>query len=158
MAGLDLTPYLGRTVDLFAFQGFRPSGETLLTQALAAPGGSGVVIAGPEKVVQRFVMELLTESGSLPYLPDRGCRFMLDGRTGLWRTTADITQSFYSSLIDIKRNLLLEEATTAPNDERFGSAELLGVTLTNDMAGINVEVLTLAGTSRRFLAPLPFTI
>lgn len=150
--------YLGRTIDLLILYGAQPKGEQLLTQALALPGQGGAVITGIEKLAQRYVLELLTEAGSLVYLPNRGCNFMIDGRSGGWRTQADLTQSFYAAMITVKRALILEEQATDPDDERFGSATLLGSVLNGTQVAIRVALSSLAGTSRVIFTPLLATV
>jgi len=150
--------YLGRTIDLLAFAGAQPSGDVLLTPQLAFAAQSGQITAGIQKLVQRFLLELLTESGSLAYLPTRGCDFMIDALAGIWRTQIDVQQSFYSAMIDVGRNLTLEESVSDSADERFGSAELLNVVLTADKVSIQVAVTSLAGSSRTVLMPISVII
>lgn len=150
--------YAGRAVDLLAFQGYDagPSPRPL-AQALALDGGSGSVVAGPEKLAQRFLLELLTESGSMPLLPARGCSFLADARRGAWRTAADARRSFFAALVDVRRTLLAEESDSDPDDERFADADLLGLDLSADRLVLRVAVTSLAGDTRVLLPPLPLT-
>lgn len=156
--GVSTAPYLGRTIDLLAFQGLPQDGEALLTQALASAGESGAVVTGVHKLAQRFLLELLTAAGSMPYTPDRGCQFMPDAVRGTWRTAADVEQSFHSSLVDVRRNLQREESSADPDDERFASAALSSVVLGGGSVAIYVAVTSLAGTTRVVIAPLNFTV
>jgi len=153
----DTAAYVGRDFDLGAFQGFEASGTFPWYQALAQPGDSGVVVAGIELLSQRFLLELLTETGSLVYLPTRGCGFMSDARSGRWRTPADVEQSFHSALLDVKRNLQQEETTSDPLDECYASASLQGVTVASGLVTLSIALLSQAGTSRTVFAPLPLT-
>jgi hypothetical protein len=57
--------YVGRTSDLLAFDDAAIQGNALLTQTLVKPGQGGALIAGIEKLVQRFILELFTEKGSI---------------------------------------------------------------------------------------------
>lgn len=153
----DILDYVGRTVDMLAYDNLSLSRETLLSQQLVLPGQSGALISGIQKLVQRYLLELLTELGSLTYLPRRGCLFMLEARLGLWRTTADVESSFYSSMLDVRRNLILEENESDPLEERFDNADLLSVVLSTDHVVIQVQVTSLAGTGRDILLPLRVT-
>lgn len=146
--------YAGRTSDLLMIDGASLTREQQLTQALALPGGSGALISGIEKLAQRFLLELLTELGSLRYLPGRGCLFLIEARQGLWRSAGDVVASFNSSLLLVKRNLMADELESDPNDERFGEAELESVSLTRDLAVLRVNLTSLAGETRKILYPL----
>lgn len=153
-----LVDYRGRTVDVAAFLGWeRGLGrEALLEQTLtdeALPGGG--VLTGVLKLVQRFLLILLTEQGSLVYLPEAGCRFMSDAGSGRWRTSADVFQSFNFSLLDVKRQLRQLETEADPDDEKFLDAAVLGITLSpQDQAVLRLQLTTQAGTRRVFVAPI----
>ena len=127
-----LVDYVGRTVDIAAFKGWKEDSHVEVTQALVLPGKSGELIAGIEKLVQRFAIELLTESATLTYLPERGTEFITAARIGYWRTTGDVQNSFNLALVSLTENLQIEESETDPDDERFDSAELLSVSLFGD--------------------------
>mgnify|MGYP003545155545 CR=1 FL=1 len=150
----NVLDYVGRSVDLLAFDGMNLDSEALLIQQLVYPGSNGALISGVQKLAQRFLLELLTESSSLQYLPKRGCAFMLEARLGIWRTPADVESAYYSSLLDVKRNLILEEADTDPLDERFASADLISLSLTADKAVAHIQVSSQAGVSRKVIFPL----
>lgn len=154
---LDTAPYAGRTVDLVAFYGYDAGDGRELTQALALDGGAGAVVTGVQKLVQRFLAELFTVKGSQLYAPARGCAFLSDARRGAWRTAADVSRSFYASLVDVKKSLQAAESGSEPADEAYGSAELLGVDLSQDRVVLRVAVTSAAGTSRVVYSPLPLT-
>lgn len=149
--------YTGRTVDLAAFQGHELGAEVLLGQSLAGTGvaAGGLVVTGTLKLAQRFLVILLTEQGSLRYLPDAGCGFMTDARLGRWRTPADVRQSFHSALLDVQRQLGQLELPGDPDDERLAGVTVLAVELNPaDRAGLRLRLTTRAGTARTFIAPL----
>lgn len=151
-----LTDYIGRTVDIAAFKGWKPNEHVQVEQALILPGKSGELITGIEKLIQRFAIELLTEAGTLVYLPARGTGFMTSARAGFWRTTGDVQDAFSLSLIDLRNNLQAEESSSDPDDERFEDAELLAVSLLGDSVTMSVKITSLAGTT--FTAILPITV
>src|SRR5688572_29365121 len=101
--------YVDRTVDVLAYHGGKAQGTVLLEQALALDGTSGKITAGIQKLAQRFMIELLTEKGSLKYLPNRGTDFMIDARAGRLQTSQDVFASFSAAVVDLKTNLQVEE-------------------------------------------------
>lgn len=151
-----LTDYVGRTVDIAAFKGWKENSHVEVTQALVLPGKNGELIAGIEKLVQRFAIELLTEATTLTYLPARGTEFITAARSGQWQTTGDVKSAFNSSLVSLAENLQAEEDAADPADERFGSAELISVSLFGDSVTLSVRITSLAGTT--FTALLPLTV
>lgn len=152
--------YLNRKVDYLAFDGAKPDngGEAKLTSSLIVDGGSGALTTGIQKLVQRFLLELLTEKGSLQYQPDRGTLFITYARTGYIRTTAQLISAFNSAELDVANNLRLEENfNTDPLDERYESANLLSATLNGDTAFLSIRVNSKAGESRSVIYPLRVT-
>lgn len=147
--------YAGRTVDYLAFDDAKASGDTLLTQALVQAGQSGALITGIEKLVQRFLVELLTEKGTLEYQPNRGSFFMTSLRHGIVRTSADLFSEFSAAELDVRENLLLEEDfSTDPKDERYAGAVLTSATLFGDTATLHIQVSSVAGETRTVIYPL----
>jgi hypothetical protein len=155
---MGIEDYIGRTVDILAYQGATSSGKTLLTQSLVTEDSSGQITTGAQKLAQRMLLELLTETGTIPYLPDRGCEFMVEARQGVWRSPLDIQSAFSAAMTDVENNLKIEESANDPADERFESAELKAVTLTAGEASITIQVNSLAGRSREIILPLELLI
>ena len=151
---MSINDYVGRTIDLLAYQDAPGFGSVLTTQALAQPTNNGLICTGIQKLAQRFLLELLTEVNSIAYLPRRGCQFMADAHAGLFTSQFDVLASFSSSLVDIQRNLQDEEDDSDPDDERFDSAEVLNVNFSLGNASITVLVRSQAGESREVIAPL----
>jgi len=146
--------YQGRTIDVLAFDDAQPAGDALLTQVLVQRGQSGAIITGIEKLVQRFLIELLTEAASLDYQPLRGTTFMTALRAGIVRTSADLFATFAVAAVDARQNLQGEEQDTDPADERFRRADLLSATLFGDTASLNIQVVSEAGEARKVIFPL----
>ena len=146
--------YVGRTVDYLAFDGAAISGESKLVPALVLPGQSGALITGIEKLVQRFLLECLTERGSLGYQLNRGTFFMSRIRAGFIRTSQNLFSEFAIAKIDIRNALVSEESSTDPADERYDDANLLSATLFGDEATLLITVHSRAGDSRKVNYPL----
>jgi hypothetical protein len=150
----SVADYAGRTADVLAFYGAAPgTGDVLLVQSLAG-NGSGAIVAGIQKLVQRFLVTLLTEMGSWQYFPAMGSGFLTDARRNYWRTVADVRQSFAAALLDVARQLQNEELPGDPPDECYGSATLLSVLLTPGSVNLRIQLTSLAGTSYQFIAPI----
>lgn len=149
--------YTDRTVDFLAFDDASVSREVLLSQVLVKPGETGALIAGISKLVQRFLVELLTEQGSLVYTPDRGTLFMTALRMGVINTSQDLFAAFSSAEAELRVKLKLEEEDTDPLDERYDSAVLLSTSLFGDSASLTIQVNSRAGDSRTIIFPLRLT-
>jgi len=160
MALLSAQPYqyAGRSVDILMFDDFRERGDTLVTQALVLPGQRGAVIAGIEKLAQRFVIELLTEQGSVLGDPTRGCPFMTDANRNRWNSQQDVNSSFNLSLVLIQSRMVQDQLPTDPPDERLRSATLTEIIFTRDRVAITIEIQSVAGTDRVVLLPLRTTL
>jgi hypothetical protein len=146
--------YIGRTVDLLAFDGARATGDTRMISALVLPGQSGALITGIAKLAQRFLIELLTEQGSLTYQPERGTMFLTRIRAGIVHTSQDLFSEFTSAEATLRNNLLLEETNDDPDDERYSSASLISASLFGDQATLTIRVTSRLGESRQVIYPL----
>lgn len=146
-----------RSYDVLAFQGAKPIGEVQLQQIIFSETAAGMLCTGVQKLAQRFVLELLTEQGSMLYLPDRGTTFMIRFRQGYLRVEADVFIAFYLALNDLELNLTAEELATDPFDERYGSATLDSVTILAGTVVLHITLMSLAGTSRAVILPVATT-
>ena len=143
----------GRTYDIVAFQ--PPTGSGTVPASLTFnDGGTGEAITGIYKLAQRVLIEFLTETGSMPFLPARGTSFMTAVRQGLLRTDLDIHQQFAFAAGALARNLTAEDAATDPDDEKLGTIELGTVTFSGDLLILPITVTSRAGTSVVVQAPI----
>jgi len=139
--------YVERTVDVVAYQGSEIGGEKLLTQSLGDANGDGQICTGIVKLGQRFLLELLTEQGSMQFLPLRGCTFMTEARLGYFRNQVDVLSALSRALLWIKRNLQAEESDDDPDDERFGTAIITNIEYTPGEAKVFITLISRAGTA-----------
>jgi len=148
--------YTGRKVDVLAFDGAYSDGLFRLEQGLYGTYSSGKVCAGIQKLTQRWLIELLTPLGSLPYLPDRGSNFINQARSGRIRTEADASSAFQFAKDRVATNLINEDSEgTYPNDEKYGGASLIAIKIeTGSKLSLSVRLDSLAGESRVFVVPL----
>lgn len=149
--------YIDRTIDVSAFQGIKERGEVLAFPSLTDAEGKGNVVTGIAKLGQRFLLELLTEAGSMRYKPTRGSTFLIELNQGYIRTQLDLFAAFNRALIDIKRTLQSEEADTDPDDERYGSSEILGIEFMPGWASVSVALRSLDANAKIIL-PISLTV
>lgn len=153
--------YADRVYDFLAFQNVKERGDALLELALFSEKSSGQISTGIQKLTQRWLLEFLTETGSMPGLPERGTEFMTLVRQGRLRTYSSIWTQFTFSSHTAGVNLRREEKTTWPDEERFKRANLLSLAVLPSYASLNIQITSLAGDSRKILLPiqtLPQTI
>jgi hypothetical protein len=151
------TDYTGRQVDIMAFTGAFSDKQFELDQILYNDTNpSGQVCAGIQKLVQRWVIELLTPLGSMPYLTNRGSAFLNTIRSGKIRSELDATLIFNFANEQVAYNLRQEDnAGTYPDDEKYGSVDLLGVqVITGSKMTISVRINSVAGAARVFVVPV----
>lgn len=126
-------------------------------QAIATSDSNGSVVDGKRKLVQRFVMELLTEQGSLLYRPDRGTNFLSTIRDGVLNSW-EVMAAFSAALLIISRNLVADELSTDPDEERFAAASANQIIISIESVTMNISIINLAGTTENVLLPLIFDL
>lgn len=150
--------YVSRTVDIVGYHGVQPTGDNQLDATLAIAGEGGRIVTGVQKLVQRFLVELFRERGSTLFRPDEGTTFLVEARSGNFRTPNDVIGAFARAAAQVKTTLQQDESDDDPNDERFGSAEVLSVTLEGARVSLRVSLLSRAGTDRIFIFPIAVSI
>ncbi len=150
--------YVGREFDLLAFRGAEPVGDILLDQTLFGVDAGGEVCTGVQKLAQRWVLHFLTVLGSMPFLPLRGTTFISDVRSGALRSESDVQIRFNAAAVKVRLDMQAEEDDTMNDEDRLGTpgANLLSLTLSQDLLTLRVEIMSLAGSSRRIILPIPF--
>jgi hypothetical protein len=127
---------------------------------------SGAITTGIQKLAQRWLLEFMTERGSMPGLPTRGTNFMRAARTGQFRVPINVRGQFAAANLIIRRNLRAEDRADTPDDERFRDAELLNVAIlpgydvsqasgtTAAFLSLGVKIISVAGDSREIILPI----
>lgn len=163
---MSLQDYATRRYDYLAVQNTKPHGDSLLALELFNSETSGKICVGVQKLAQRWLLEFLTETGSMPGLHERGCDFMRVARTGGFRTKLNVEAAFASADMLIRRNLLAEEYENMPDDERLDSvvllsANVLPTNLVSDKSGttiiylnMRVKVISRAGDEHVVIVPV----
>jgi hypothetical protein len=138
-----------RKFDVLAFS-VPPGGRGQLGLVFADKNESGFLTRGIQRLAQRFLIELLTERGSILNKPRRGNSLIWQINAGLLQTTADLFTAFSLAEAEIRENLLEEETSDMPPDERYLSAELLQLSLSGSRVVLNIRLTSLAGESRKY--------
>ena len=126
-------------------------------QQLFGPDYSGSLIQGAAKLAQRFLVHLMTPTGSIPYRTKQGCLFVTRLGQNLVNE-ADILSAFAASLLTVLPNMQAEESSSDPDDERFKGAQVTSIVL--DQAGltISIKITNRTGKSAGVSLPLKFAL
>jgi len=151
---MSLQDYATRKYDYLALRNVDTTEKAKLGLELFTQEDSGQICTGIQKLAQRWLLEFLTETGSILAAPDRGCDFMIGVRQGRLRTVLNVRTTFSAADLDIRRNLRNEEYADMPDDERFGSAELTSATILAGFMRLDVKINSVAGTSRAIIVPV----
>lgn len=163
---MALSDYATRKYDYLALQNTNPTKKTKLGLELFNSDTSGAICVGIQKLAQRWLLEFMTEEGSMTGLPNRGCSFMQAARTGRFLTRTNVLIEFSLANMTIRQNLRSEEYANMPDDERFDSAELISTTVVPDNVvgsktstsvtylSLTVKINSRAGTSRQVIVPV----
>lgn len=163
---MALSDYVNRKYDYLGLQNTVGPGDRRLGLELFNKETSGKITTGTQKLSQRWLLEFMTEVGSMPGLPRRGSSFMRAARTGRFRTPLNVRTEFAVADLNIKNNLRAEETAAMPPDERFGAAEIINVAIlpgfdVSQKSGttavfllLGVKITSLAGDSREIVLPI----
>ena len=151
---MALIDYVNRSYDVMAFQNVKPAGDTLLEYALFDETTGGTICTGIQKLAQRWLLEFMTETGSMPGLPTRGTRFMTAVRQGRLINTNSVAAAFIVNAYAAVINLQKEETDKWPDDERIANARLLGLAVLPGYANLTIEITSRAGTIRQVILPV----
>jgi hypothetical protein len=151
---MSLADFADRKYDFLALQNVNTARESKLGLVLYDEDNSGRICAGIQKLAQRWLLEFMTEKGSMPGLPNRGSDFMTLIRQGRLRTQLDVRQSFNAANLRIRVTLQNEEYEEMPADERFDDAELLSVAILPGYLNMRVMITSQAGDERVVILPV----
>jgi hypothetical protein len=149
-----MATYDNRVYDFLALQNVQSSGDAQLGLELFTPTNSGLITTGVQKLAQRWLLEFLTESGSMPGLPTRGTNFMTLVKQGRLRTTAAITAQFHFAAHTARIALSQEENDSWTDDERIGEVKLQSLAFLPGYAKLYVSVSSRAGNTREIIMPI----
>ncbi len=152
---MAVADYLSRTFDLLAWRGAQLGIDTQVAGTLLDEESDGEICTGIQKAAQRYLIELLTPRASIHFYQNRGCDFLESVLFRSGRLSSDIFAAFAIAEVQIRTNLIADEIDSDPDDERYGSSQLLEVDLQATQLHLKIEYVSRAGTSLTFIAPLP---
>lgn len=148
--------YVGKTIDLWAFQQLK-GGSDLLEQSMLLPV-PGYICTGIEKLIQRWIIEFFTKQGSMPFQPERGSTFMTAFSRGELQIEADLIAEFGFAADQIFNNIVAATSENAPAEEVLQTAVLNEISILADQLQLIVTITSAAGTSRQIILPIPFSV
>jgi hypothetical protein len=140
-------------VDIKAFH-FLPDGRVV--QALADETTSGELVNGATKLAQKFFITLMTQRGSVPYLPKQGTNFLTRFVSGLFTSDADVFVNFAAATVDIGPQLRNEQTINDPPEEQYVRSAVEQVFISPELVEMRVRVVNKLVDGIVFLVPLEF--
>ena len=136
---------------------WRKGSGRLYDQLLADDLDSGRVVSGTEKLAQRFLLQLMTRSGSVPQ-STVGCEFVDRLLTGNVTTESDVFVIFAASINTVSSQLRAEELADDTDDEKFAGVGIVDLTLSGETLQLNLRLRTVAGSVTNIAVPLNFVL
>jgi hypothetical protein len=151
------TNYSGRTVDVSILR--TPNAQAIDPVTVTpAFGNPSQLCSGVQKLVQRYAIILLSNSGSQSGYPTFGTDFLKTLQQGLSPVDAIRARQIFSLADYNTVNVIKGYQITNPDipaDEQLSGTQLLDLTLYSGSISFSVQLTTLAGDIANFLLPLP---
>ena len=152
--------YSGRQLDVELLSHVEKPSDQTVNPHVDEDDGGPCIVAGMEKVVQRYANLFLTESGSVKFNEDIGGSVLGDIRAGIVQSESYL--SFIVTEADRKaRDAMMaddEDETfgTQPDDEKLESTEIVSIGLDDRLSKVSVHVrlVTRAGSEYNFVVPV----
>lgn len=154
------TDYTGRQVDIEYLQTVvKPTGVIPVSMSFTA--SEPKMITGLQKLIQRYVITLLTSLGDVFTDPGWGTDFLHKIMRGAGRYAGYITTTFAFANVDAINKLREDERNTdlygpIPDDERIAGAYLTGFEADPASASISlsINISNLAGATTVYVVPV----
>ena len=154
--GTVTTNYSGRNKDINIMA--YPNPKSPETQPVPLTFGKiSSYCAGIEKLIQRYMLTLLTVKGSQPYDPEFGTDFLKYVRSANLLTYNDLSHYFNFANYEVLNLFKQYQALHAdlPLDEQIDTAVLDSLTTVDNRIQFNVKIYTKAGETVDFVMPIP---
>lgn len=151
------TDYTGREKDINIFPSVRPT----VVGPQPTPASFGKVssyCAGIQKLVQRYLIALLTARGSQAGFPDFGTELVKQVNVTSNVTNGDLVHAFNFANASVIRAFRDAQArlTTTPADEQLDTVMLNSVSVTGGASiNYNISLYTKAGATFDYVLPIP---
>ena len=140
------------TYDIAAYQPPDVAGQPYVA-GFSTATSLGRLVTGLEKLAQRFLLELMTESGSIPFATGRGSSFVPSISRGVL-SEIDVQIAFGVAMLQVTSNLQVEETDDDPDDERFANAQVSDMQLLEGGVKLNITLSNRSGQSGSVSIPL----
>lgn len=143
------------TYDLVAFDGVGINTFQLADQSLFNQVPPGRLCAGKQKLTQKWLLEFLTERGSMPFhMATRGTTFLNSLRNRALLNSQDVQAAFSFADLQIRQTLNALDTADTPRDEQLIGATLVSLVLAGEVISLTIKLTTAAGTDVVFVAPI----
>lgn len=151
--------YAGRTVDLLLLKTVLnvPVVNKRVEIDTSNVSGEPMIVAGVEKMVQRYVVLFLNGLGSTKFLPGHGTDLVPNVAHGKVYNMATLESAAAEANLLARRQMILsDEAEETPDDERIVASEVTDLVFSraNASVRISVRLTTAAGKSYVYVIPV----
>lgn len=150
--------YAGRTVDLLLLKTVTGVPASVRVGLDVSDGeGSPMIVAGVEKMVQRYAIAFLNAMGSTMFVPGHGTGIVPAVASGRVYSQATLeSQAAEANLRASRQVRLADDGEDTPDDERLASATVEGVDFSRSRssASISVRLTSAAGDSYTYIIPV----
>lgn len=145
-----LSKYPDRSFDFVVMHGAAKTGSAMVDFSLIKDGGA--VCTGLQKLIQRYVLCLMTDLGSMTFNSRRGCSFMRNIMQA--NDEEEVTTAFQFARMDVAQQLRNEETDDMPDSEKYASSELIDVSFFGDTLSIAITLQSVSGDSSDIILPI----
>ncbi len=149
------TDYTDRTKDVSIAYKVNPSSSEVQTIKLSF-GTISSYCAGVQKLIQRYMIVLLTEKGSQEDSPLFGTDLMTKLRYAGRMNISQVRHTFnFANAEVVSAFRKFQTKNTGPLDEQLDTAVLETVTVANGQLNMGIRIYTMAGNEVSVIAPIP---
>ena len=124
---------------------------------LSKPYRSGSYVSGLQKLAQNFLVELMTQKGSVRFEPDFGSRLPSELRGMNILSLNDLHGSLARSLNDVVMNIRSRERMTDTPDELLADVSIIDLRQMLDRVIVSLRLRSESGTDLVMKLPLELT-
>ena len=151
--------YAGRTVDLLLLKTVLnvPVVNKRVGLDVSNVDGEPMIVAGVEKMVQRFALAFINAMGSAKFRPDYGTEIVPDVAKGLVYNMATLeVEAAMANLAARTQIMQGDEGEDTPDDERLVDSEVVDLEFSREksMIKISIRLETAAGESYTYIIPV----
>lgn len=146
--------YSGKKIDLHIMQGVK---APLTTDIAPSFGTISNYCTGVQKLIQRYMIMLLTELGTQETYPDFGSDFLtkLTSSSSVFNIS-DIQHIFAFANDKVSNEIIAYQIDNVlPEDEQLNVASLIDVISANGGVSLKIQIITQSQDAVEFIIPLP---